>query len=61
MSSSSSTPVTRHTSDAAPTTFLDQVAVEEPLEIRVEGRSIAQPPTSSIWIHAPLPMVAPAT
>jgi FdhD protein len=41
MSSSSSTPVTRHTSDAAPTTFLDQVAVEEPLEIRVEGRSIA--------------------
>ena len=41
MASSSSTPVTRHTFGAESTTFDDQVAVEEPLEIRVEGRSVA--------------------
>lgn len=36
-----SRPVTRHTREAAPAADDDAVAVEEPLEIRVEGRSVA--------------------
>ncbi|MCF3649833.1 formate dehydrogenase accessory sulfurtransferase FdhD [Synoicihabitans lomoniglobus] len=41
MPQSQSTPVTRHSSSAPPVTADDAVAVEEPLEIRVEGRSVA--------------------
>lgn len=33
--------IARHTSDALPTTVDDTLAVEEPLELRVEGRSVA--------------------
>lgn len=36
-----SRPVTRHTAEIAPVAGDDEVAVEEPLEVRVEGRSIA--------------------
>ena len=38
---SQSKPVTRHASGATPVVVEDQLAVEEPLEIRVEGRSVA--------------------
>ena len=41
MPSSLSKPVTRHASGATPVVVEDQLAVEEPLEIRVEGRSVA--------------------
>ncbi|GAB5559406.1 MAG: formate dehydrogenase accessory sulfurtransferase FdhD [Synoicihabitans sp.] len=41
MDQSSSTPVTRHQLGAPPEVVEDRVAVEEPLEIRVEGRSVA--------------------
>jgi FdhD protein len=41
MSSSASIPITRHPADGPPHPDQDLVAIEEPLEIRVEGRSVA--------------------
>ena len=40
-STSSPTPITAYQQDSTPQFMEDQVAVEEPLEIRVEGRSVA--------------------
>ena len=40
-STSSLTPITAYHQDSTPQFMEDQVAVEEPLEIRVEGRSVA--------------------